>query len=51
MKKKYYKPLETKKEFIFIMDGRKVDVKIILLELTYDLNTNTEIISVEVQTE
>ena len=50
MKKKIYKPLETKKEFIFVIDGRKVDVKIILLEVTYDLNTNTEIISIEVQT-
>ena len=50
MKKKYYKPLESKKEFIFIMDGRKIDVKIILIELTCDFNTNTEIICVEVQT-
>ena len=50
IKKKYMRPVETKKEFIFIMNGRKIDVEIILLELTYDLNTNTEIICVEVQT-
>ena len=44
------RPVETKKEFIFIIDGRKIDVNIILLEITYNLNTNTEIIYVEVQT-
>ena len=49
-KNRYSYPLETKKEFVFIMDGRKIDVEIILLELTYDLNTFTEIICVEVQT-
>ena len=50
IKKKYMRPVETKKVFGFVMDGRKIDVKLILIEVTYDLNTNTEIISVEVQT-
>ena len=50
MRKKITKPIETKKEFIFVMDGRKIDVNLILIEITYDLKTFTEIISVEVQT-
>ena len=50
MKKKITKPIETKKEYIFIMDGRKIDVNLILIEITYDLKTFTEIISIEVQT-
>ena len=47
----YYHIKPKQNKYIFIMDGKEVKVEFIQIEVSYNFDTNTEILTVEVKTD